>query len=73
MSALGHKQTFAVQKGMSEIIIAIKNTAGCDLFAALTARATHTNTVITNAWIAMLTTLTPPPTKSCRNMSSPNI
>src|SRR4029453_3585610 len=36
-------------------------------------RATHTSIVITNAWIAMLTTLTPPPTKSCRNMSSPNI
>src|SRR5262249_16131628 len=49
--------------------MAIKNTAGCDLFSALTARATHTSIVITSAWIAMFTTLTPPPTKSCRNMS----
>src|SRR5262249_29652633 len=46
-----------------------KNTAGCDLLSALTARATHTYNVMTNAWIAMLTTLTPPPTKvvvTCR-------
>src|SRR5262249_43455215 len=42
---------------------------GCDLLSTLTARATHTSIVITSAWIAMFTTLTPPPTKSCRNMS----
>jgi len=33
------------------------------------ARATDTTNVITNAWIAMVTKLTPPPTKNCRNMS----
>jgi len=32
------------------------------------ARATCTTIVITNAWIAMVTKLTPPPTKNCRNI-----
>jgi hypothetical protein len=35
------------------------------------ARATCTTIVITNAWIAMVTKLTPPPTKNCRNIFAP--
>src|SRR5262249_26036179 len=51
---------------------AIRNREGCGLFSALMARATDTSIVITNAWIAMLITLTPPPTRNCRNMSFAN-
>src|SRR5262249_13127443 len=59
----------AIKTDTVAIITVIRNSAGCDLLSALTARATHTSIVITNAWIAMLMALTPPPTKSCRNMS----
>src|SRR5262245_24606827 len=48
----------AIKTDTVEIITTIKNTAGCDLFSALTARSTHTSIVITNAWIAMFTALT---------------
>jgi hypothetical protein len=49
-------------------MIAIKKREECDLFCTPLAWATRTTIVITSAWIAMLTTLTPPPTKNCRNM-----
>jgi hypothetical protein len=55
------------------IITAVRNRDGCDFFFILAVRATRTTIVITSAWMAMLTTLTPPPTKNCRNISSPNI
>jgi hypothetical protein len=35
----------AIKTDTVEIITVIKNTAGCDLLSALTARATHTNIV----------------------------
>src|SRR5262245_29954242 len=59
----------AIKTDTVAIITVIRNRAGFDLLPALTVRATHTSIVITNAWIAMLIALTPPPTKSCRNMS----
>ncbi len=51
---------------------AIKSTEGCNLFSAPRAWATRTTIAITNASMAMLNTLTPPPTKNCRNMLLPN-
>ena len=53
---------------MAGIITAIKTKEECDCCFVAMARATCTTIVITNAWIAMVTKLTPPPTKNCRNM-----
>jgi hypothetical protein len=53
---------------MVGIITAIKTNEECDCCFVHMARATCTTIVITNAWIAMVTKLTPPPTKNCRNM-----
>src|SRR5262249_13840552 len=50
------------------IMTAIKSKEGCGLLSAPLAWATLTTIVMTTAWIAMLSTLTPPPTKNCRNM-----
>jgi len=58
----------AIRTEMVGIITAIKTKEECDCCFAPMARATCTTIVITNAWIAMVTKLTPPPTKNCRNM-----
>jgi hypothetical protein len=56
---------------MVGIITAIKTKEECGCRFLPMARATCTTIVIISAWIAMLTKLTPPPTKNCRNMFIP--
>src|SRR5262249_587297 len=55
----------AARRGMNKSII---NSDDCDFFLMLAVCATFTTSVITSAWMAILTTLTPPPTKNCRNI-----
>jgi hypothetical protein len=56
---------------MVGIITAIKTKEECGRRFLPMARATCTTIVIISAWIAMLTKLTPPPTKNWRNMFIP--
>ena len=50
------------------IITAIKSRAEWDLLCIPLICATPTTAVLSSAWIAMLTTLTPPPTRNRRNI-----
>ena len=50
------------------IMTAARNSAGCALSLALATWATHTTMAMTKEWIAMLITLTPPPTRNCLSM-----
>jgi hypothetical protein len=54
------------------IMTAIKNQEECGLLSALLVWAIRTTIVMTRAWMAMLSMLTPPPTKNCRNMFPAN-
>ena len=57
---------------MVRIITAIKTKEECDCCFLPMARATCTTIVITNARIAMVTKLTPPPTRNCRMLICPD-
>lgn len=57
-----------IKTDTTEIMTRINSRYGCSVSFLAIAQAIRTIVVIMSAWVAMLQTLTPPPTMNCRNM-----